>query len=184
MAQAISSSVGSRSSSARKVRSERLTLFSRSPTCTGILIVRPLSVRPRATACRIHQVAYVENLNPLRWSNFSAARTRPIVPSWIRSRKGSPWFLYLFAIETTSRRFASTISRFAPSSPRSMRFASSTSCAAVSRAEGGIRYEQGGRMVGAARRSRRQALAPGSRPWSRHSPRSRRRLVAVRVART
>ena len=54
-------------------------------------IVRPLSAIARATAWRIHQVAYVENLYPLRQSNFSAARTSPIVPSWIRSRNGSPW---------------------------------------------------------------------------------------------
>src|SRR5215210_2248502 len=95
-------------------------------------MVRALSASARATAWRIHHVAYVENLNPLRWSNFSAARTRPIVPSWIRSRKGRPWLRYFFAIETTRRRFASTISCFAPWSPRSIRFASSTSRAAVS----------------------------------------------------
>ena len=50
----------------------------------------------------------------MRQSNFSAARTSPIVPSWIRSRNGRPWFRYRFAIETTSRRFASTIACFAP----------------------------------------------------------------------
>src|SRR5919204_435659 len=73
-------------------------------------IVRALSASARATAWRIHHVAYVENLKPLRWSNFSAARTRPIVPSWIRSRKGRPWLRYFLAIETTRRRFASSIS--------------------------------------------------------------------------
>src|SRR5512133_221795 len=101
--------------------------------CVGIRIVRALSARARATAWRIHQVASVENLKPLRWSNFSAARTRPIVPSWIRSRKGRPWLRYFLAIETTRRRLASTISCLARCSPRSIRFASSTSCAAVSR---------------------------------------------------
>ena len=35
--------------------------------------MRALSASALATACRIHQVAYVENLNPLRWSNFSGA---------------------------------------------------------------------------------------------------------------
>ena len=37
-----------------------------STTWTGMRIVRPLSARARATAWRIHQVAYVENLKPLR----------------------------------------------------------------------------------------------------------------------
>ena len=36
------------------------------------------------------QVAYVENLKPRRQSNFSTARLRPSVPSWIRSRNGTP----------------------------------------------------------------------------------------------
>ena len=35
------------------------------------------------------------------------------MPSWIRSRNGRPWLRYRFAIETTRRRFASTISCFA-----------------------------------------------------------------------
>ena len=63
---AISSTVGSRPRSARSFRSERRIRFSFSTTWTGIRIVRPLSAIARATACRIHQVAYVENLNPLR----------------------------------------------------------------------------------------------------------------------
>ena len=42
------------------------TLFSFSTMCTGIRIVRALSAIARVTACRIHQVAYVENLYPLR----------------------------------------------------------------------------------------------------------------------
>ena len=48
------------------VRSERTILFSFSTTCTGMRIVRDLSASARATAWRIHHVAYVENLNPLR----------------------------------------------------------------------------------------------------------------------
>ncbi len=63
---AISAEVGSRPFSARSLRSARRILFSFSTTCTGIRIVRPLSASARATACRIHHVAYVENLKPLR----------------------------------------------------------------------------------------------------------------------
>ena len=44
----------------------RPILFSFSTTCTGIRIVRALSASARATAWRIHHVAYVENLKPLR----------------------------------------------------------------------------------------------------------------------
>ena len=66
------------------------TLLSFSTMCTGIRIVRALSAIARVTAWRIHHVAYVENLKPLRWSNFSTARMRPSDPSWIRSRKVSP----------------------------------------------------------------------------------------------
>ncbi len=35
-------------------------------------------------------MAYVENLKPRRQSNFSTARFSPSVPSWIRSRNGTP----------------------------------------------------------------------------------------------
>ena len=38
----------------------------------------------------VKEVAYVENLNPLSGSNFSTARSKPVFPSWIRSRKSSP----------------------------------------------------------------------------------------------
>ena len=44
----------------------RRILFSFSTTWTGMRIVRPLSASARATAWRIHHVAYVENLKPLR----------------------------------------------------------------------------------------------------------------------
>src|SRR5881394_1475224 len=72
-------------------------------------------------ACRIHHVAYVENLYPRRHSNLSTAFIRPILPSWIRSRNCRPRLVYFLAIEMTSRRLASTISflaRLASRSPR------------------------------------------------------------------
>src|SRR6516164_4322054 len=42
-----------------------------------------------------------------------------MLPSWIRSRNCRPRLTYLFAIEMTRRRFASTISFFAWSASRS-----------------------------------------------------------------
>jgi hypothetical protein len=54
-------------------------------------IVRPRSSTARWIALRIHQVAYVEKRKPLRWSNFSTARTRPNVPSWMRSMSDRWW---------------------------------------------------------------------------------------------
>ena len=59
---AISSGSGSRPSRCTSCRSMCTTLFSFSTMCTGIRIVRALSAIARVTACRIHQVAYVENL--------------------------------------------------------------------------------------------------------------------------
>ena len=50
----------------------------------------------RSSAWRIQNVAYVENLNPLDGSNFSAARISPNTPSCSRSCAG-----------TLSSRFAS-----------------------------------------------------------------------------
>ena len=88
--------------------------------CTGIRIVRDLFATPRCTAWRIHQVAYVENLKPRRQSNFSTARMRPMIPSWIRSSSESPWPWYFFAIDTTRRRFELTIWSFAALSPVSI----------------------------------------------------------------
>jgi len=41
-------------------------LFSLSTIWLGMRIVRALSATARVTACRIHQVAYVANLKPLR----------------------------------------------------------------------------------------------------------------------
>ena len=54
---------GPRPRSALSLRSVRRILLSFSTTWTGMRIVRALSASARATACRIHQVAYVENLN-------------------------------------------------------------------------------------------------------------------------
>src|SRR5713101_1552034 len=73
-------------------------------------IVRAWSAIERVMAWRIHHVAYVENLYPRRYSNFSTAFINPMFPSWIRSRNDRPRLVYFFAIEITSRRFASTIS--------------------------------------------------------------------------
>src|SRR5260221_519988 len=67
----------------------------------------------RMIGWRMHQVAYVENLWPRRYSNLSTAFIRPMLPSWIRSGNCSPRLVYFFAIEMTRRRFASTISFFA-----------------------------------------------------------------------
>src|SRR4029434_10940600 len=64
-------------------------------------------------AWRIHHVAYVENLYPRRYSNFSTAFINPMFPSWIRSRKDRPRLVYFFAIEITSRRLDPTIAVFA-----------------------------------------------------------------------
>ncbi len=60
------------------------------------------------------------------------ARFSPITPSWTRSRSGRsrPW--YRLAMEITRRRFELIIRSFAAASPRSTRFASATSSAAVS----------------------------------------------------
>jgi hypothetical protein len=73
---------------------------------TGMRIVAAWSAMARVIACRIHHVAYVENLKPFSKSNFSTARMRPMLPSWMRSRKDMPRPMYFFAIDTTSRRLA------------------------------------------------------------------------------
>ena len=102
--------------------------------CTGIRIVRAWSAIARVMAWRIHHVAYVENLNPFEWSNFSTARIRPRLPSWIRSRNSMPRPTYRLAIETTSRRLAS-ISFFLASWPSrsTRRSQSSISCSVLGR---------------------------------------------------
>ena len=50
---------------------------------------------PRWIAWRIHHVAYVENLKPLRQSNLSTAWMRPRLPSCTMSRSGRPGRLVL-----------------------------------------------------------------------------------------
>ncbi len=57
-------------------------------------------------------------MNPLVWSNFSTARMRPRLPSWIRSRKARPRLRYRLAMETTSRRLASMRASLASWPPR------------------------------------------------------------------
>src|SRR3989304_9220787 len=52
----------------------------------------------------IHHDAYVENLNPFVWSNFVTAFMSPMFPSWIKSVRGSPLPVYLFASSITSLR--------------------------------------------------------------------------------
>ena len=52
----------------------------------------------------------------------SIARIRPILPSWIKSRKESPRFAYRFAILTTNRRLAWINSFFACWRSRTARF--------------------------------------------------------------
>ena len=79
---------------------------------TGMRIVRAWSAIARVIAWRIHHVAYVQNLKPRRYSYLSTARIRPVLPSWIRSRKLRPRLRYFLAIETTSRRLPLESSRF------------------------------------------------------------------------
>ena len=88
--EAISSSVGERSSSAVSSFSTRLSVRSCWATFAGTRISRPVLSRPRWIDCWIQSVAYVENLKPLRQSNFSVARISPGIASWIRSMKERP----------------------------------------------------------------------------------------------
>src|SRR5215212_2596057 len=125
---ATSSSVGSRLSSVESSLYARAIFRILSPMCTGTRMVRPLSATARCTACLIHHVAYVENLQPRSGSNFSTARIRPTLPSWIRSSKGSPIPRYLLATLTTSLRFFSTSflrARLSPAWARLLRSISS-----------------------------------------------------------
>ena len=89
-----------------------------SPAWTGRRIVRPVLAMPRVMAWRIHHVAYVENLKPLRQSNFSTACIRPRLPSWMRSSSGRPEAWYFLAIDTTRRRLDCTNARSASSPSR------------------------------------------------------------------
>ena len=58
----ISSAVGSRPSSCIRSRWARLTLLMYSVMWTGMRMTRDWSAMARVMACRIHHVAYVENL--------------------------------------------------------------------------------------------------------------------------
>ncbi|RAO02559.1 hypothetical protein GAR05_01418 [Micromonospora saelicesensis] len=59
---ASSSGVGSRPRSWSSSRCMRPSLLMTSTMCTGMRMVRAWSAMARVMACRIHQVAYVENL--------------------------------------------------------------------------------------------------------------------------
>ena len=86
-----------------------------SPAWTGRRIVRPALAMPRWIAWRIHQVAYVENLKPLRQSNFSTAWMRPRLPSCTRSRSGMPDAWYA---SRSTRRDAGSTARTGAGRPR------------------------------------------------------------------
>ena len=63
-ASAISSTVGSRPYTCkRRLRTEASRLPA-STMCTGVRMVRPWSASARVIDCRIHHIAYVENLKP------------------------------------------------------------------------------------------------------------------------
>ena len=130
---AISLLEGSLPSSCVRVRRARTTLLIVSTICTGTRIVFAWSAIARVIAWRIHHVAYVENLNPFSYSNLSTAFIRPIFPSWIRSRSGSPLPTYFLAILTTSLRLASISSFLASGSPSLIRLAIFCSSSMVSR---------------------------------------------------
>ena len=66
LAFASSSCVGGRPSSVSSFRAWRFSVWRRSWTWVGTRIVRDWPAIERWTAYRIHQVAYVENLKPLR----------------------------------------------------------------------------------------------------------------------
>jgi len=75
--------------------------------CTGIRIVRDWSAMARVIAWRITRSRRSRTYSR-RYSNLSAARINPMLPSWIRSRRCSPRLTYFLATETTRRRLAST----------------------------------------------------------------------------
>ena len=111
----ISSGDGSRPSSWSSFFAVVRSFDSTSIMWTGIRIVRAWSAIARVIAWRIHQVAYVENLKPRRYSYLSTARIRPVLPSWMRSRNDRPRLRYFLAIDTTSRRFEAERLRLATS---------------------------------------------------------------------
>ena len=103
---AISASVGSLPKDCNRDLDSLTTLLICSIMCTGTRIVLAWSEIERVIACLIHQVAYVENLKPFLYSNFSTALIRPILPSCTRSKKCKPLLVYFLAIDTTSLRLA------------------------------------------------------------------------------
>mmetsp|Transcript_30263 Transcript_30263/g.77154 ORF Transcript_30263/g.77154 Transcript_30263/m.77154 type:complete len:242 (+) Transcript_30263:483-1208(+) len=100
---ATSSTVGSRCSCLDSLALAATILPYCSWMCTGRRTVRVCCWMPRCTDCLIHQCAYVENLKPLSASNFSTLRSRPCMPSVMRSCMASPRPWYFLTIEMTRR---------------------------------------------------------------------------------
>jgi hypothetical protein len=90
----------------------------------------------------------VEKRKPRSGSNFSTAFIRPMLPSWIRSSKGSPMPRYFLATETTSLRFFSISLWRAFLSPAFARLDSSISSACVSSLPLSMRGKYLGRISG------------------------------------
>jgi len=76
---------------------------------------------------RIHQTAYVEKRVPACGSNFSTARMRPTLPSWMTSSRRTVPRRCLRAMATTNARLCRTSFCFALSSPFRARMASACS---------------------------------------------------------
>ncbi len=89
---------------AARFRSAAATLRTCSCMWTGMRMRAPSSAMARLIDCRIHQVAYVENLLPILGSNFRAARISPSTPCWTRSSYSSPCSRCDRTRECTSRR--------------------------------------------------------------------------------
>mmetsp|Transcript_3586 Transcript_3586/g.7305 ORF Transcript_3586/g.7305 Transcript_3586/m.7305 type:complete len:236 (-) Transcript_3586:11-718(-) len=102
----------------------RFSFDKNSTTWTGRRISLPWSDTALDTACRIHQCAYVENLNPLVASNLSIAFLKPKRPSGIKSPSSTPFPQYRLAIEITIRRLNSIIRARASSASITARAAS------------------------------------------------------------
>ena len=85
VASASSSIVGARPCEVSKRWRARRSFWRRSTTCTGTRIVTPWLATAR---WRLANPPGGIGRKPLRQSNFSTARLRPMVPSWIRSRSG------------------------------------------------------------------------------------------------
>lgn len=90
----ISSSVGSRPSVCSSCRRTRKTLLIPSTMCTGTGIRRARSAITRVIACRIHQVASVENLKPPLVVELLNGTHQAEVALRIKSRKDMPRPMY------------------------------------------------------------------------------------------